>query len=252
MLSKIKKVQFIKPSSSGSQIVYYLLNIGLPILMLGLVLAELPAMAAFLVILSKWRMIVVRPRYWIPNLRANSVDLFVGLSTVVFMAGTMELWVKIFWTLLYIGWLVWLKPKSNQSAVMAQALIAQLMALVAFYQAFNIHSITTGVLVVSLICYLSARHYFGAFDEPLTRQYSAVWAWFAASLTWVLGHWFLVFVVIPQNTLIITLVGYSIAFMYYLNSNNKLTTALKQQFVVLIGILIFVILFFADWQDKTL
>jgi hypothetical protein len=94
----MKKLQLIKPSSRTSQIVYYFLNIGLPLLILVLVLAELPQLAAFLVILSKWRMFVVRPRYWIPNIRANSVDIFVGLSTIVFMAGTLEIWVKIFWT----------------------------------------------------------------------------------------------------------------------------------------------------------
>jgi hypothetical protein len=152
----------------------------------------------------------------------------------------------------YMIWLVWLKPKSNQSAVMAQALLAQIMALVAFYQAFSVHSITWAVIAVSIICYVSARHFFGAFDEPLTRQYSAVWAWFGAGLTWVLEHWLLIYVVIPQNALIISLVGYGIAFMYYLKANNRLTNSVKQQFLVLIGVLILVIFLFADWQDKTL
>ena len=36
-----------------------------------------------LVLLSKWRMFAVRPRYWVLNLKSNLVDLIVGCSFVV-------------------------------------------------------------------------------------------------------------------------------------------------------------------------
>lgn len=247
-----KYFQFIKPATQASSIAYYTLNIGLPLLLLALVRIDLVAMAGVFVLLAKWRMFAVQPRYWVPNLRANAVDIFVGLSVVIFMAGTATFLVQLFWTIAYIGWIIYLKPKSQQVAIMAQALLAQILSLVAFYQAINDHSIVTAVIGVTTISYVCARHFFGAFEEPLTRQYSAIWAWFAASLTWVLEHWIIFYLAIPQIALILSLVGYSLAFIYYLHVNNKLKNGIVRQFVVLISVLLLIIVLFSDWQDKAL
>ena len=135
---------------------------------------------------------------------------------------------------------------------MLQALIAQLLTLVAFYQASPDHSIVTGVLVVWLISYLSARHFFGAFEEPYTIQISAIWGWFAATITWVLEHWVIIYVTIPQVALIITLVGYMLALLYYLHANNRLRSSVKHQLIGFITVLLFIIIAFSDWQDKTI
>ena len=247
-----KYLQFIKPASSASHIAYYGLNIGLPLLILALVRIDLVIIAAIFVLLAKWRMFAVQPRYWIPNLRANAVDIFIGLSVVIFMAGTNTFAVQLFWTIAYIGWIIYLKPESQQVAVMAQALIAQALSLVAFYQAINNHSIVAAVVGVAIITYVCARHFFGAFDEPLTRQYSAIWAWFAACLTWVLEHWVLYYLAIPQTALVLSLVGYSLAFLYYLHVNHRLKSSIIRQFIILVTVLLFIIVAFSDWQDKAL
>lgn len=247
-----KYIQSLRPQSGLSHVVYIVLTAALPLLVLFFVQLDLTALAAALVLLSKWRMFAMRPRYWLPNLRANSVDIFVGLSIVVFLAGTDVLLVQLGWTVFFLFWVLWLKPKSNQIPVMLQALLAQILALVAFYQASPDHAIVTGVLATWLISYLSARHFFGAFDEPNTIQISAIWGWFAASITWVLEHWVIVYVTVPQVALVITLVGYMLALLYYLHANNRLRNSVKHQLIGFIMVLLFIIIAFSDWQDKTI
>lgn len=250
----VKKIfQSVRPASGFSKIIYYILNIALPILVLLLIRLDFAAIAAALVLLAKWRMFAMPPRYWIPNLRANSVDIFVGLSVVIFIAGTSLFPVQIAWTVFYLAWMLYIKPQSKQAWVMVQALAAQALALVAFYQAFPSHSIVVGVVVVWMVCYLSARHFLGAFEESHTRQISAVWGWFGASLAWVLEHWVIIYVVIPQVALVITLVGYILALMYYLHSSpSGLKTSVKQQLIFFITILILILIIFSDWKDKTI
>ncbi|HPD98669.1 MAG TPA: hypothetical protein PLJ04_00690 [Candidatus Saccharibacteria bacterium] len=245
-------LQFLRPKSGVSSWLYFVLNAALPILVLVFVRLDLASIAFTLVLLSKWRIFAMRPRYWLPNLRANSVDIFVGLSIVVFMSGTKILLVQLLWTIFFLVWLLWLKPKSSQIFVMIQALLAQIMALIAFYQASPDHAIATGVIAVWLISYLSARHFFGAFEEPYTIQLSAIWGWFAATLTWVLEHWVIIYVTVPQVALIITLVGYILALLYYLHSNEKLKNSVKHQLIGFITILLIIIIAFSDWQAKTI
>lgn len=247
-----KYIQNLRPQSGISQAVYVTLTVALPLLVLLFVRLDLAVIAAVLVLVSKWRMFAMRPRYWLPNLRANSVDIFVGLSIVVFMSGTNTFYVQVIWTALFLLWVLWLKPKSSQIPVMLQALIAQILALVAFYQAFPDHGITAGVFSTWLISYLAARHFFGAFEEPHTIQLSAVWGWFAASLAWVLEHWVIVYITIPQTALVITLVGYILALMYYLHANSRLRNSVKNQLIGFISILLLIIITFSDWQDKTI
>jgi hypothetical protein len=133
----MKKLAYkLRPTAGFSSVLHILFNALLPIAILFFVRLGFEWIAVAVVLLAKWRTVAVRPRYWIPNVRSNLVDIFVGLSVVAFMSGTTTFVTQIFWTVAYIVWLVWLKPKSNPVAVMTQALIAQAVTLVAFYRAF--------------------------------------------------------------------------------------------------------------------
>lgn len=248
----MKKLLYkIKPESGISHALHFLLNALLPVSILVLVLLNFSVLAALLVLLSKWRTVAIRPRYWIPNIRANLVDIFVGLSVVAFVAGTNMLYTQIFWTLAYTIWLIWLKPKSKPGYVMAQALLAQVMALVAYYRAFPDSTMLAGILVTWLVCYASARHFLGVFDEPLIKSMTQIWAWFGAVMAWILGHWVIEYMFLPQIALILTVLGYGLATIYYLYKNDKLKDNLKRQLLVVMGILVIIIVVFSDWQDKT-
>lgn len=241
----------IRPDSGYSHILHILFNAMLPVVVLLLVRIDLTPAAVAIVLLAKWRMFAVKPRYWIPNVRSNLVDILVSLSVVSFIAGSDQLTTQLIWTGLYILWLVWLKPKSKPIPVMAQALIAQALSLVAFYATFPEFSLLSGVVVVWIICYASARHFFGAFEEPLIRIMTNLWAWFGAVMAWVLGHWVIDYLTLPQIALILTILGYGIAFMYFLQANEKLTATLKRQLIGVMTIVVLIIVVFSDWQDKT-
>jgi len=248
----MKKLLYkIKPESGISHALHFLLNALLPVSILLLVLLNFAGLAALLVLLSKWRTIAIRPRYWLPNIKANLVDIFVGLSVVAFIAGTNVIYTQIFWTVMYTFWLIWLKPKSKPGFVMAQALLAQVLALVAFYRAFPNSSILAVILITLLVCYACARHFLGVFDEPLIRPITQIWAWFGAVMAWILGHWVIEYMFLPQIALVLTVLGYGLATIYYLDKTEKLKANLRRQLLVVMGILVIIIVVFSDWQDKT-
>lgn len=242
----------IKPKSGFANLVHIGLNALLPALLYVLVRIDFAPLAVALIILSKWRMFAVRPRYWPANIRANAVDIMVGISIVVFMSSTnIGMW-QIIWALVYALWLVLLKPKSTTLFVSVQAGFAQLVALMALFLVSG--DMPLYLLVVSgwLICYLCARHFFTSFDEPYTQLYSHLWAYFAAALIWVLGHWLLFYNVLAQPTLLLVVIGYGMASMYYLDQTDRLSPMWRKQFILMMVAIVTIVLTFSDWGDKAL
>src|SRR3989344_632653 len=99
----------IKPARGFSHLVHVGLLASLPILAYILVRINFVAVAIGLVLISKWRIVAVRPRYWVANIVANGVDIGVGLALVLVMRKTSVTWWQLFWMALYIVWLTWLK-----------------------------------------------------------------------------------------------------------------------------------------------
>jgi hypothetical protein len=79
-----------------------------------------------------------------------------------------------------------------------------------------------------------------------------LWAYFGAALAWLLGHWLLFYAhgIIAQPTLILSVLGYGLATMYYFDHSERLSPTLRRQFVFIIVAIMFVILTFSDWGDK--
>ena len=84
----MKLLKNIRPESGFTHFLYVGLNVLLPLLVLALVRLQFIPLAIILIILAKWRMLAVKPRYWLANIRSNLVDIFVGLSILSFMAST--------------------------------------------------------------------------------------------------------------------------------------------------------------------
>ena len=75
-----------KHKSAISEAAYIALNVGLAVVLLVVVLAvNSPWPAFLLILLSKWRILAVRPRFWFKNIQSNLVDIIVGLSVVVLL-----------------------------------------------------------------------------------------------------------------------------------------------------------------------
>lgn len=242
----------LRPKSGFSHFLHLLLTLILPVLLYVLVSIGFAQFAAALVLLSKWRMFAVRPRYWLAHFQSNAVDIIVGLSTVVFMSATSATMWQITWGICYGLWLIFLKPGSSIFKISLQAMAAQLTGLMALFLVSGETSIMTLMLFSWLICYLSARHFFTSFEEQYAPLYSYAWAYFAAALVWVLGHWLLFYGALAQPTLLLVVIGYSLATLYYLDHHDRLSRLWRRQFVVMMFAIIAVVLTFSDWGDKAL
>ena len=216
-----------------------------------LVRIEFVGLAILLIFLSKWRMLAVRPRYWVANLAANGVDITVAVALVLFMANTTVVWWQLLWTALYAGWLIWLKPRSDVLSVSAQAMVGQLLGLLVLYLKFGDSSLLALVAGTWLVAYVAARHFLTSFEEPHTALLAHVWAYFAASLAFILGHWLLYYGTIPQIIVILTTVGYGLAALYYLEATDKLTQLLERQLISIMCAILIITLVLSDWTGAT-
>lgn len=240
-----------KPIQGFSHLIHLGLNTVLPILAFILVRIDFVALAILLIILSKWRIFAVQPRYWLANIVSNGIDIIVGVSLVLFMANTSIAWWQLFWTGIYIAWLTKLKPKSDVLSVSAQAMIGQLLGLSVLYLKFGDTSLFVLVGATWLITYLSARHFFTSFEEPQSNLLSHLWALFSASLAFVLGHWLLFYGTIAQITVLLTTIGYGLAALYYLDASDRLTDSVRRQLMVFMFFILLIVIVLSDWKGRT-
>lgn len=242
----------LKPRSGYSYYLHFVLTLLLPISVYVFVEVDWPAMALTLILLSKWRMFVMRPRFWLANLRSNAVDIMAGLSFLAFMDATdSDMW-KLIWMGLYVLWLIVIKPGSSTFMVALQAFVAQTLALMALFLRFADAPLYALVLATWLVGYLVARHFLTGFDEPHAPLYAATWSYFCGALTWVLGHWLLFYGLVAQPTLLLTVLGFGLAGMYYLQEHDKLSDLLRRQFIFIMVAIVVVVFVFSNWGDKNI
>ena len=243
----------LKPSNGFSHILHPILVTLLPIIIFILVRLNnvvFIQLALAVILLSKWRMFAVRPRYWPTNIRANAVDIIVGFSTVVFMIHTTSSLWQLVWVVVYATWLVGVKPVSNVLGVSLQATVAQLFGLMAIFLEWPAAPLYGLVAGTGIVCYVSARHFFDSFEESYSRLLSYTWGYFAAALTWLLGHWLMFYGVLSQPTLLLTIIGYGIATLYYLDHYDRLSKLLRRQFVFIMLAIVVAVLALSNWSDK--
>lgn len=245
-------VERIKPARGFSHVLHILFQLVLPMVVLVLVRLQgaFIEIALLLILLAKWRMFAVRPRFWPANIRANAVDITIGLSAVIFIANSPNGYIQIAWAVAYVAWLVLLKPATSAILVALQAMLAQLTGLMALFLVWADAPLWGLVLVTGCICYVAARHFFDSFDEAYAKLLSYLWGYFGAALVWLLGHWLLFYGLIAQPTLILSMVGYGLAALYYFDHADRLSPGLRRQFLFIMVAVIIVILTFSDWGDK--
>lgn len=227
-------VSAILPSSGFSPLLRVALNVFLALAVFILVRIEFAHAAFLLVILSKWRMFAVRPRFWLPNFRVNAVDLIVSLSTVLFMLQTNNPGWQFAWAGFYAAWLLVIKPGSGvfwQS--LQSALGLGLGSIILFYGLGDL-ALYWLVLLAGAICYFAARHFFDSFEEPYAKLLSYMYGFFGAAITWVMGHWLLFYLdgVLAQPALLLIAIGYGLAALYYLDHFDRLSRPVKVEIMV--------------------
>lgn len=253
--------RYVPSKIQWGNIIHLAQNIALPLAALLLIQRGLTELAIGLVIIGKWRIIAVQPRHWFANLRANSPDLIVGISSLVFIDTAPDLTdndnaillVQFGWTLWYLIWLIFIKPRSSEVWVGVQALASHLLGLTALYIYADQAPEALVVIGAWFIALTSARHFISSYEEPLIRMMSFGWAFFVAQMAWWLNRWLLIYdlspvVRIPQITVVTVVLGYIIGMTYYLQRNGRLKTTHVREFFVIGCAILLAVIFLSDWR----
>lgn len=218
-------LKIIKRRSFINESIYVILNIGLAVALLFIIRATSSLWLAFLLILlSKWRVFAVRPRFWFAHVQADLVSLIVSISFVVFLyvantnniTDSRVLVVQIILVLFYIGWLVFLKSQSKRVYIVAQASIALFVGTSAIYAMSYGWIASPVVLLMWLVGYATAKHVLGSYEEEKhIVQLSLAWGLVLAEIGWLAYHWTIAYqlpiftnVLLPQVSIIALAVGF--------------------------------------------
>lgn len=250
----------IRRRSFLNGLVYVLLNIALAVLVLLFVrVTDSPFLALLLTIISKWRVLAVRPRYWLTNIAANLVDFVVGLSYVVFLYAIPDvepqrLILQLSFMVLYIAWLLWLKPRSEKKYVVLQAGVALFCGTIALFSISFDWPISAIVLAMWLIGYAVTRHIITQYDDRHTQQISVIMAFIFAEIGWLFGHWVVAYqlpgltdVQLPQVSIIVVLIGFLAYRTYdlYARKHKIITKELLLPLLFSLVIVAILVLFFS-------
>lgn len=206
-----------KRRSRLSDVLYIILNIALAASLLIIVRYGQSAwLAVAIVLLSKWRALAVKPRFWFANIVANMVDVTVGLSYVALLyAASGEVAPQLILAVLYVVWLLFIKPRSKKSIVTLQAGVAVFVGVTALCTVSYSWDVFLFVTLMWLIGYSVARHVLGNYDEPMTTIYSLISGLVFAELGWIGYHWLFAYSIpgvagikIPQLAIILTLCSF--------------------------------------------
>lgn len=218
-------LKFVRRRSFLSEAIYTTLNLGLAVAVaLTIYYTDTIWLGLTLVLLSKWRIFAVRPRFWYANILSNLVDIIVSVSVVMLMytstlateGGGQELFLLGLMTLLYALWLLVLKPRSKRGFMVAQAAVAMgLGSWALFTTAYN-WPVSITVIAMWLIGFSAARHVLSTFDDETYRMLLAsIWGFFLAEIGWVAYHWGIAYslplttsLLIPQVSIIVVLAGF--------------------------------------------
>jgi hypothetical protein len=224
-------LKLVRKRSFLSEAVYTVLNIALAVAVV--VVIRYTGAVGFgigLVILSKWRVFAVRPRFWWANVRSNLVDFIVSISFVLHMfivndsniVESQKLLLLAVLTMLYIGWLLFIKPRSKRSFIAVQAGAAVFLGTSALYALSYNWPASAVVLIMWLIGYTAARHILTAYDDETHGLFlSLAWGVILSELAWVAYHWTIAYNVpfvatlhVPQVAILATLMSF-LAFKSY-------------------------------------
>ena len=242
-------IRRVKPKRGFAHFLHLSLVAIVPPLAFVFVRLDIIGLAVAVVLLSKWRMFAVQPRYWIAHFRTNAVDIIVSLSLLSFMITSNSYFIQVAWLVVFEVWVLYLKPGTSAALVMFQSFVSLLVGTVAFFLVYESAPAAVYVILAAVVSYFSARHFFGAFEEAHATQYSWLWAYFSAALVWVLTHWLLFYGPVAQPAVILGVIGYALAGLYYLHEHDKLTNMVRRQIIFVAVAIIFLIVVITNWGD---
>ena len=171
---------------------HILLNIALAVsIAIALVVFSSYWLAIVLLVLSKWRVFAVKPRFWWANIQSNAVDFIVGLGYITQFSQipTQQYVSQAVVFLAYIFWLLIIKPRSGKHWVVSQGLVALYIGTSALLSiGYDWPSfVLLGLLM--LVCFVTQRHVLAVYDLDGVNYHAALVALVSGEFLWVSSHW---------------------------------------------------------------
>ena len=256
-------LKFVRKRSFLSEFIYTALNIALAVAVLLTVrYTDGVWFAIVLVVLSKWRVFAVRPRFWWANLRSNMVDFIFSISIVLNMytingsalGDTQKLVVMIGLTLVYIGWLLFIKPRSKRLFVALQAGAALFFGTSALFTVSYDWPVSIVVGAMWLIGYSAARHILSSYDDETHGLFLGLaWGLVTAEIAWVSYQWAIAYplpiissLMLPQAAISITLISflaYKVYDSFYHHSKVRMSDVLLPVLFTISILLVLLVVF---------
>ncbi len=212
-------VMLRKGRNALSTVTHVVLNIALAITTTALtVISGNWIFAVLLVILSKWRIVAVRPRYWWLNFKANLVDLTVGISLVmlVYLAGSdgLNVW-HIILTAIFAIWLIIIKPMSKTFATEVQAMFAIFFGTFATALITSSFDSIVGVIICFIIGYGASRHILMQSTDHDFNIITFICGLLLGELSWIFYHWSIVYRLGMERVFIIPQLPIAASLMFF-------------------------------------
>lgn len=211
--ASLSKKRRLVPSTKYShreisgRLTHHALSVALPLAIYTLVaIFHLPWVAFGLILLSKWQIFVVKPRFWWANIKFSAVDLIFKLSVLLLMLlaqfkinalvtrNTLILTIfQLLLVVLYLFWNIHLRKQTSAIGMRLQALSAQFLALMAimWVSGFSGPTLPLSVALIAswVVSYSAAQHALFAYEESAIPQIASFWALFATSLSFLQLIW---------------------------------------------------------------
>ena len=250
-----------KSRNIASSMVHVFLNILLGVgAVLITVLSGSSLLGILLVLVSKWRIFAVRSRYFLVSLKANLVDIIVGISVVLlaYSGGSSFLVSDILLMIFYPIWLLFIKPLSTETANAIQSLIAVFLGVSAAVLTTSGSDSIWVVLICFCIGYTASRHIYLQNNNKDFTLVTLVCGLVCAEVAWLSNTWSIVYtfenfglsgVMIPQLAIIL------VVFSFIYNYVREMIVKYQEDFrfmqilgpvlfgMILVGI---IVIFFSD------
>lgn len=233
-------IEFIKLARKRglvADIIHATFNVAFASMVIFLTIAftTTPWPAFLLVVLSKWRVIAVRPRYWWANFLSSLPDLIFGLSIVLLSWGCGQIGqsyldlgqptvlpiivVQVLLGMVYVVWLISVKPRHSEAMVGFQALASQFIGLTAVFLVSHSLPLFVIMLLCFVVAFAAARQSLGIFEERERGLLASIWGIMVMELAYVSWHWSVYYqltplIRIPQIAIIATVIA-AVAFRVY-------------------------------------
>lgn len=208
-----------KGRNALSTVLHVILNIALAVFSTALtVISGNWVFGVLLVLLSKWRIVAVRPRYWWTNLKANLVDLTVGISLalLVYIAGKdFNIW-HVILTTVYAIWLVGIKPRSETIMTEFQAMFAIFFGTFATTLICSQFDPIVGVALSFVIGYGASRHVLMQSDDRDFNLMTFICGILLAEMSWIFYHWSIVYSFSEATTLVVPQFPIAASILFFL------------------------------------